>query len=224
MAQKKLLSFLIILLCYLPCSIRAEGLSGIGNEVVRDEFLAASKDEADFIYSSFKGALQMTLDNMKEKFLELKKMEGGYSSKEGVVNTDFSNVVLKVFVSNSMSNNLLKSYIREARKYKASLVFNGLINGSFIETQKFIASLLDNKESDSFPSILINDEEFREFEVTSVPVVILVKEDGLGLNGSKKIFDKVIGNIGIKGALLLFASDGSLPEEAASLLGMDRDE
>lgn len=208
-------------------------------------------EEREFGSSVFKESLKLTLKNIKEKFLELIAMEekaknltNNLSEGVEVKNTNgtnlslsnkthlmseainmpsFSEVSIKVFVSCSMSEALLKSYIAEARKYKASLIFNGLINGSWAETQKFVMSLIEGGE-EAVP-LLINDEEFREFNISSVPTILLIKEDGLDFNGGNispnKVFDKVTGNIGIRGALTLFADEGELADDARKLLEGD---
>lgn len=204
MAKKKLLRVLALFLFFLP-------VAGFGNAEEKSFFLNLAGD-----------AKNMTLDNIREKFLELNQMQG-VDSKRTENELLFNDLALKVFVSSSMSQELLKYYIEQARKYKASLIFSGLINNSWLETQKFVMSLINNEE-EAVP-LLINDEEFREFNITSVPTIVLVKDGdfhfGLGSKGSKKVFDKVTGNIGIKGALTLFAEDGDLAGDARNILGRD---
>lgn len=245
MAQKKLLCVLVSLLVFCPLHVSAA-------EIDKLEPVKMSEEDRAFGSSLFKQSLKLTLQNIKEKFLELIAMEetakdltnnlsegvevkDAYATNVSLVNAtplmseavnmpSFSEVSLKVFVSSSMSEELLKSYIAEAKKYKASLIFNGLINGSWKETQKFVMSL--TKVGEEAVPILINDEEFREFSITSVPTIILIQEDGLNFNGgndhTNKVFDKVTGNIGIRGALTLFAAEGELSEHASKLLEGDK--
>ncbi len=204
MAQKELLCILAMFLFFAP------------------SFSYADVEEKIFFKNIINNALNMTLENIREKFLELKQMQA-IDDKTKENEALFNDLALKVFVSSSMPKELLKYYIEEARKYKASLIFNGLINNSWLETQKFMMSLIKN-EKEGVP-FLINDEDFREFNITSVPSIVLVKEEqinfGLELEESKRIFDKVTGNIGIKGALMLFADDGNLANDARNILEGD---
>lgn len=203
MAQNKLLYVLILSLLYLPVSVQASGSDGhVGEDKI-------------FTTSLLSESLNTILENIKSKFLELKTIQGKSNGEEIL-----SNLSIKVFVSSSMNEQLLKNYITEAKKYKASLIFNGLIDDSWIKTQKFVMSLMENEGETA--AIVINDEDFRDYGVTSVPAIVLVREDGLDFSGgnseNRKIFDKVTGNIGIKGALSLFAEEGDLAEYAKVLM------
>lgn len=125
-----------------------------------------------------------------------------------------------MFVSSSMSRELLKSYVDEAKKYRAILVFKGLPNGSWRELASIVSYIAGDMDE---VAIQIDDEAYSRFEVSTVPAFILSQNEREFWQGNKpEIFDKVTGNIGIKGALKMMAKDGDLAEEASSLLGGDK--
>lgn len=127
---------------------------------------------------------------------------------------------LRVFVSSSMSGELLKAYVKESKRYKAVLVFKGLPKGSWLALQILISDIaLGNEEV----AIQIDDEAFDRFGVKSVPSFVLSKDDREFWQSDKvEAFDKVTGNISIRGALELMAKEGDLAKEANSLLEESR--
>lgn len=100
---------------------------------------------------------------------------------------------LYIFVSHSMGKQLLKNYMKEAKLYNGTIVFNGLVNGSF-------RGFVDLVEEDS-PSIIIHDDLFKKYQISFVPTFIL-------LNDETGQFEKVTGNIGIKSALNIIENRG----------------
>jgi type-F conjugative transfer system pilin assembly protein TrbC len=69
----------------------------------------------------------------------------------------------------------------------------------------------------------IDPESFETFKIKTVPAVVLVKEEGWLFSSNHKmssnnretiLYDKVVGNIGIRAALRLFSEQGELAEEA----------
>lgn len=157
-------------------------------------------------------AKDVTLNAMKEEYAKLK----GYIAEDlGAYNQNtYPQVLLRVFVSTSMSDALLSSYAKEAKKYNAVLVLSGLPNESWQELSKLVTRVTEGEEI----AIQIDDEAFREFRITNVPTFILSKEDWTDFDAQAKVFDKISGNIGIKSALEEFAKEGDLSEEAEQLL------
>lgn len=86
---------------------------------------------------------------------------------------DDDNTKLRIFVSSSMSLNLLRSYYKEAQKYGGHLVFNGLPNGSFKELLKLAQAIVESSDTSG---IEIDDEAFKAFKATRVPVIVLSRE------------------------------------------------
>ncbi|WP_375326253.1 type-F conjugative transfer system pilin assembly protein TrbC [Candidatus Tisiphia endosymbiont of Nemotelus uliginosus] len=124
--------------------------------------------------------------------------------------------VVKVFVSNGMPENLLRQYHRQVVQYGGTLVFKGLPKGSFKELAKLVMTISENGEAGSMQ---IDDEAFDYFAISTVPTILLIKEeDCLGEQSSKVTYDKITGSIGIKVALEKFAANGDLSQEAKRLL------
>jgi type-F conjugative transfer system pilin assembly protein TrbC len=164
--------------------------------------------------------LKLTMQGIKKKYLELQRMLGVVSEdmtdKEGVEELLKPAAVLRVFVSSSMSSGLLKAYVKEAEKYGAVLVFKGLPNGSWRQLSELVSNI--SGESDNV-AMQIYDEAFSKFGISSVPTFVLSNEPRDNWQEEKKeVFDKVVGNVGIKGALKLMAEQGDMARAAAVIL------
>lgn len=123
--------------------------------------------------------------------------------------------VLQIFVSSSMPRGLLKSYAKEASHYDGVLVFCGLPGGSM---RKLTNLVMDISDEDHPAAMQIDDAAFAEFGIKIVPSIVLSKPAPMF---SKTMvidkFDKISGNVTIKAALELFASNGDLSSEARRL-------
>jgi len=112
-----------------------------------------------------------------------------------------------------MSTELLKTYVKEAKRYGAVLVFNGLPGNSWVKLNKTVMEIVEDQEG---VGIQIDPEEFDRFNIKTVPAFVLLKEDNQATYTSKKaeedrvIYDKVTGNIGTEAALRLFVEQGEL--------------
>ena len=126
---------------------------------------------------------------------------------------------LYVFVSTSMSKQLLKNYLAEATKYGGTLVFKGLPNGSFKELIKVVTELVGENNDKLSPNLQVDDEAFDMYGVISVPTIVLSKMDEYHPNQNNKvIYDKIVGNVGIKYGLEKFSESGELQKEALEYL------
>lgn len=120
---------------------------------------------------------------------------------------------LKVFVSSSIGTELLKTYVKEAKRYGAVLVFNGLPDDSWVKLHNMIMEIVEDQEG---VGIQIDPEEFDRFNIKTVPAFVLIKEADRITGTSEEmvedrvIYDKVTGNIGTEAALRLFAEQGEL--------------
>lgn len=132
--------------------------------------------------------------------------------------TNIQTANLQIFISSSMSPSLIKQYAIEATKYNATLILRGLPNNSFKSLTKLVRTIsLNHRESLS--QIQIDDAAFAKFNITFVPSIVLSKNSDQSLPWKEDlIYDKVIGNIGIKKALELIVDDGDLSLEAQELL------
>lgn len=176
------------------------------------------QEDIDFAKDLRKGSIKMNMPAIKEKWYELQYMLGTNSGGDNgydIQELD-SNISLKIFVSNSMGKNLLKSYAMVSKKYAATLVFQGLPGGSWCKLSDLVYEI--SQGDDENIAMQIDDEAFNQFSVRSVPAIVLVKEENTLSENPKVTFDKVTGSIGIKRALELFSSKGELAEIALDRL------
>lgn len=110
-----------------------------------------------------------------------------------------SDTKLYVFVSNSMGKELLKDYIHEAEIHGATLVFVGLVKGSFRAIGNLVAEIIGKKNV----PIIIDDELFKKYAIKEVPSFVLLEE-------SSGKYDKILGNISLSSALEAFAERGEV--------------
>ena len=224
MAQEKLLLVLValIFLC-LAASSKAEE---------KKELLAEHVAEADRdrLKGLIEKSLEIVMSAIAEKYRELlmlrQQRDGVIENKNltgsgGLGHNYRDLVLLKVFISSSMSPELLKTYVRQAQRYGGVLVFNGLPDNSWVKLNKTVTEIVGNEEG---VGIQIDPEEFDRFNIKTVPAFVLFKEDNRVTYTSKEaeenkvIYDKVTGNIGIETALRLFAEKGELSLEAEAKL------
>ncbi|MCP3848682.1 MAG: type-F conjugative transfer system pilin assembly protein TrbC [Gammaproteobacteria bacterium] len=173
-------------------------------------------------------AQNISFSNIFAKWQELQQILG---SKKDLVHSglDVASIrdiqrfgEIKVFVSNSMGERLLQTYVAEAKKYGATLIFAGLPNdasgkGSWKELGRLVGAISSGDEI----AMQINDKEFKEYGISSVPTIVMLKnlDEIEALKGNEvEVFDKVTGNVGIRGALELFASEGELKSLADGFL------
>ena len=196
--------------------------------------LPVSTADKEWVMNMVLDAKKMTIDGIKDKYIELKRMLA--KADEDQTTNDLTDAelaqdlfgdswTLRVFVSSSMSNELLKKYINEAKYYKAILVFNGLPNGSWRELSEIVTKITD--ESDEV-AIQIDDEAFSRFGIVSVPSFVLSADDreewqtqlhgNEGGRSSRNTYDKLVGNISIRGALEVISKEGELSGIAQELL------
>ena len=72
-----------------------------------------------------------------------------------------------------MSTELLKTYVKEARRYGGVLVFNGLPGNSWVKLNNMIMEIVEDQEG---VGIQIDPEEFDRFNIKMVPAFVLIKE------------------------------------------------
>ncbi|XVN40752.1 MAG: type-F conjugative transfer system pilin assembly protein TrbC [Rickettsia endosymbiont of Argas persicus] len=98
-----------------------------------------------------------------------------------------------IFVSFSMPDSALKSYYIEAEQKGIRLVMRGLKNNSFLETKA--------KADEINISFDINPNLFEEYQITSVPAIIVNSED----KGVKRL----TGHISLHDALEIMNKENS---------------
>jgi type-F conjugative transfer system pilin assembly protein TrbC len=122
---------------------------------------------------------------------------------------------LFVFISTSMPPALLKEYRIAAEKYGAALVLRGLPEGSFHKLAEFVTELQGEKGK---AAMFIDQEAFERFAIDSVPSIVLTSPSDAANINSGELYDKVLGNVGIKGALRTIAERGENAAHARELL------
>ncbi|MFP3011447.1 MAG: type-F conjugative transfer system pilin assembly protein TrbC [Rickettsia sp.] len=185
--------------------------------------LEVSDEDMEFAKNLHKQVRRQLKIGLEDKYSELKALSSIQDS--GVIaqgtNIDSDNIDdntrLRVLVSSSMSMNLLRSYYKEAQKYGAHLVFNGLPNGSFKELLKLAQEIVGSSE---IGGIEIDDEAFKTFKAMQVPMIVLSEEEDSFFNqeGATSKYDSIQGAVSIKYALEEFAIRGDLNEEAKQRL------
>jgi type-F conjugative transfer system pilin assembly protein TrbC len=160
----------------------------------------------------------------KEENLDVQLSKQELSLKEGSV--------LQIFVSSSMSENLLRSYAQQAKKYNATLIFRGLPSGSWKELAALIQKICakDAKGKSINAAFQIDDPAFEKFDIKVVPTIVLSMDQNIldnqldsQIDNQTLKFDKVAGAISINQALKLFASGGELSDIATSILDNTHD-
>lgn len=136
-------------------------------------------------------------------------------------------VSLKLFVSSGMNKSLLKYYAQEAACYGAVMIFKGLPNNSWRQMAQLVNEL--SNEGELALAVQIDDPAFAKYNISFVPQLVFEKQEeewgedrpnmSTSLSGAEMTFDQVGGNIGIKRALELIVEEGSIKEQAASILG-----
>lgn len=81
-----------------------------------------------------------------------------------------------VFISASMPDITVKRYLDQTREIDAAVVMRGLVNDSFIDTQKYLARVLEKDETSKQPTILIDPTLFSRFGIQQVPITVVTEE------------------------------------------------
>jgi len=110
---------------------------------------------------------------------------------------------LLIFVSTSLPKQVLQALSTDASRLGGRLIFRGLINNSFKETQLYFRDAQINAE--------IDPTQFESYQVTAVPTFILMDVQG-------KRFDRLQGNISSEEALSQFKEKGELRRLASDFL------
>lgn len=123
---------------------------------------------------------------------------------------------LYIFVSFSLGEKALLNLAQEAKAYGATLVLRGFKDGSYAQTVKSLQKIVLKTGQ----GVLIDSELFSLFSVTAVPTYVLAKP--FQLQAQERIqtplHDRLQGHVSISYVLEVFAKEGSLQEEAHSLL------
>ena len=219
MAKKELLFVLNLMLLF-------------GFNTKAEERFEFKKEDMEFAKELASQSRQISMSAIKEEWLKLQQMQQskkGGNDQMGQTGLNglsqgrmgYSEYELKIFVSSSMGKELLKNYLSQAKRYKATLVFNGLPGGSWRKLSELVYQVMGGDEEGV--SMQIDDLAFVEYGITSVPSFVLAKEKGVFEERGddefeRPSFDKVTGNIGIRRALEEMREKGELSMLAAKIL------
>jgi type-F conjugative transfer system pilin assembly protein TrbC len=224
MAQKKLL---LVLAALIPMFLMANSNAEAGEGLLAEKVTEADRDRLKGLIEESREIVMSTIAEKYRELLMLRQQRDGVIENKnltgsGGLGRDYrDSVLLKVFISSSMGLELLKTYVRQAKRYGGVLVFNGLPDNSWVKLNKKVTEIVGDEEG---VGIQIDPEEFDRFNIKTIPAFVLFKEDNRVTYTSKEaeedkvIYDKVTGNIGIETALRLFAEKGELSLEAEAKL------
>jgi len=224
MAQKKLL---LVLAALIPMFLMANSNAEAGEGLLAEHVAEADRDRLKGLIEKSQEIVMSAIAEKYRELLMLRQQQDGVIENKNLMGSGGlggnyrDSVLLKVFISSSMDLKLLKTYVKEARRYGGVLVFNGLPGNSWVKLNKTVTEIVGDEEG---VGIQIDPEEFDRFNIKTVPAFVLIKEADLITDISeepaedKVIYDKVTGNIGIESALRLFAEKGELGLEAQAKL------
>src|SRR6516162_4759749 len=113
-------------------------------------------------------------------------------------NTQKSYSPILIFVSFSMSDASLKAWMRQAEIIQAPVIIRGLINNSFKDTIKKMATLTRDNQG----GVEIDPTLFRRFKIKYVPAVVVWKKvNGSSLQSLVDTYDVIYGNVMLSYAL-----------------------
>ncbi len=124
-----------------------------------------------------------------------------------------------LFVSFSMSDESIASYLRNAKKIHASVVIRGLINNSFKDT--FLKMTYIVKQAGG-GGVELNPSVFKKFSISRVPAVVVLPSNinvsSLNTPFKKTDFDVVYGDIPLYDALKTVRDHGVVSRQKADEL------
>ena len=170
--------------------------------LTEDVFREVDKIKNDKKFQSFlTNALQQ-----KEAVLEDKAFQNFVNQAPLQTTSHNESGDLYIFVSFSMGEKALLNLANEAKKYGATLVLRGFIDGSYVQTAKALQKVIQ-KTGQGF---IIDPELFTLFAVTAVPTYVLAKPfPSTTLERIQTpIHNHLQGHVSIRYALEVFSKEG----------------
>ncbi|MBP6951898.1 MAG: type-F conjugative transfer system pilin assembly protein TrbC [Alphaproteobacteria bacterium] len=123
---------------------------------------------------------------------------------------------LYIFVSFSLGEKALLNLAHKAKIYGATLVLRGFKDGSYLKTAQALQHIIQ----ETGQGFMIDPELFSLFTVTVVPTYVLSKPFPFKAPDRTQAspHDRLQGHVSVSYALSVFAKEGSLKEDASSLL------
>lgn len=123
---------------------------------------------------------------------------------------------LYIFVSLTLGEKALLNLAHEAKRFGATLVLRGFVEGSYTKTVKALQAII-TKTGQGFT---IDPELFNLFAVTAVPTFVLANSFPLftAERVQTPLHDRLQGHVSVQYALETFAKEGDLKTEVQVLL------
>jgi len=135
------------------------------------------------------------------------------------INDKKKNPSVLIFISFSMPEKSIESYLRDAKKIHASVVIRGLIDNSFQKTFQRMATLVKSSGGDG---VELNPIWFKRFNIKTVPAVVVVGENSACFKNNicqkDRDFDVITGDITLDSALRMIRDRGITKGIAQSAL------
>ena len=125
----------------------------------------------------------------------MQKLIAQKEQEENLINKNYKQIPIIIFVSFSMPKESIKGWITQAQKAGASLYIRGLFNNSFKETAKAVSELVQDQTG----GVLIDPNLFKKYSITQVPAVVVVNEKDE--KNEKEDFDVIYGDVSLDYAL-----------------------
>lgn len=123
---------------------------------------------------------------------------------------------LYIFLSFSMGEKAILNLAQETKRFGATLVLRGFIEGSYRKTAQALQIIITKTGQ----GVLIDPELYSLFNITAVPTFVLTKPFNLmaAERVQTPIHDKLQGHVSVRYALEQFEQQGDLKQEARLLL------
>ncbi len=122
-----------------------------------------------------------------------------------------------IFISFSMPEQSIVSFLQDAKKIHARIVIRGLIHDSFKETFIKMASIVKKAGG---RGVELNPPQFKKFNIEKVPAVVVISNQSCHLDQicSEDKYDVVYGDIPLYDSLKLIRDHGTVTNKIAESL------
>ncbi len=113
-----------------------------------------------------------------------------------------------VFVSSSMPEQTVKSYLHQTQAINAALVFRGLVNDSMKDMQQYLAEILGQQVTAQNPTVLIDPTLFERFKIQQVPTTVVTESEIRPCQSTGcpiPVYHRVSGDVSLAWSLALIA-------------------
>ena len=171
-------------------------------------FLTSSSQQSEAVLED-KVFAEIVTDLQNHKSLEI-------SQERTTDHYNNTSARLYVFVSFSLGEKALLNLAQDTKKFGATLVLRGFKDGSYLKTAQALQKIIQ----ETGQGFMIDPELFSLFAVTAVPTYVLNRPFQLNAPEVTQtpLHDRLQGHVSVFYALSVFAKEGSLKEEANSLL------